>query len=309
MDIANKTILVTGGAGFIGSHMVDALIERGARVIVIDDLSTGKEQNVNPRAHLYRMNVADPAVVEVMEKERPEIIYHLAWFVLVPKSVADPLLDMAAVTGTLRIVQKAKEIGVRKIIFGSSCFVYGNTTKLPAAEMDPVQLITPYAIAKFSVEQYLSFYYKMYRLPFVVLRYAAVYGPRQVTGAMADYVRCLVRGEQAEIWGDGTKTRDYVYSDDVVKANLCALDLPDDFSDPVFNINTGIETPLNELYQKIAHLVGKEGHPVYRPDRGAEQIRYALDNTKARNQLHWEPTVGLEEGLKKRVDYYLQYGQ
>jgi len=299
MELQNKKILVTGGAGFIGSHTVDALIEKGAKVIVIDNLSTGKKENLNPKAKFYKINIADPEIEEILEKEKPEIIYHFTFFVLVPKSVEDPLLDMDNIIGSVRMLKKVKELGgIEKIIFSSSGFLYGNTKNLPAKETEPVNPVSPYVVAKLAVENYFKFYKQVFSIPYVILRYSAVYGPRQVTGAMADYIRKLSEGKQAEIWGDGNKTRDYVYISDVVRANLLALDAPNDHSNPVFNIGTGIETTLNTLYKKIADLLDKKVKPIYHPDRIGEQIRYCLDVSKIKKKLGWEPRYNLDEGLK-----------
>jgi len=302
MDLKNKKVLVTGGAGFIGSHTVDALIKEGAKVVVVDNLSTGSKENINPLAKFYKINIADQEVEEVVEKEEPEIIYHFSFFVLVPKSVENPLLDMDNLVGSIRILKKIKEMGIiKKIIFSSSGFVYGNTENLPAKETEPINLASPYAVAKIAVENYLKFYKQAFSLPYVILRYSAVYGPRQITGAMADYIQKLSGGEQAEIWGDGNKTRDYVYIEDVVRANLLSLDVPNNHRDPIFNIGTGIETTLNTLYKKIAGLLEKEARPVYYPDRPGEQIRYCLDNSKAKREIGWEPRYSLDEGLKLKL--------
>jgi UDP-glucose 4-epimerase len=301
-NVAGKTVLVTGGAGFIGSHTVDALIRHGARVIVVDNLSTGRAQNLNPQAVFYKLNLADAAIEEVIEKERPEIIYHFAFYVLVPKSTENPLLDMDVVTGTVRMLQKAKDLSVRRIILASSGFLYGNTPHLPATEDCPVDPVSPYVVSKHAIENYLRFYYKAHRASYTILRYAAIYGPRQVTGAMADYIRKLSAGEQAEMWGNGNKTRDYVFIEDVVRANLLALTVPADHPNPVFNIGTGVETTLNELYRKIAALLGVEAKPIYHPDRPGEQIRYCLNNAKIRKALGWEPGYSLDQGLKLTIE-------
>lgn len=300
-NIKGIKFLVTGGAGFIGSHTVNALVERGGLVAVVDDLSTGREANLNPQATFYRMNLADPSLEDLLEREKPDVIYHFAFYVLVPKSVENPLLDTDVLVGTLRMLQKAKECGVRRVIFASSGFLYGNTPNLPATEACPVDPVSPYVVVKHAIENYLRFYYSTYRLPYVVLRYAAVYGPGQVTGAMADYIRKLSAGEQADIWGDGTKTRDYVFIDDVVRANLLALTVRYDHPNPVFNVGTGIETTLNAVYRKIADMLGVEASPIYHPDRPAEQLRYCLDISKARTELGWEPTCTLDEGLRITV--------
>jgi UDP-glucose 4-epimerase len=301
MDLKNKKILATGGAGFIGSHTVDALVKRGAKVIIVDNLVTGRKENLNPRAKFYKLNIADQKIENIFKKEKPEIIYHFAFNVLVPKSVENPLVDVDSIVGSINILKNAQKYGVKKIIFSSSGFIYGNTKNLPAKETEPVDPISPYVVAKNAVENYLRFFNKAYGLPYVIFRYAAVYGPRQVTGAMADYIRKLAAGKQAEIWGDGTKTRDYVFIDDVVRANLLVLDLPGNYPDPVFNIGTGIETTLNELYWKIARLLKKEPKPIYLPDRPGEQIRYSLDYSKIKEALGWEPKYNLEEGLRLKL--------
>ena len=294
-------VLVAGGAGFIGSHTVDALLRAGAEVIVVDDLSTGRRENLSPSAAFYEVNIAEERFSEILARERPDVIYHFAFYVLVPNSVENPLLDMDALVGSVRLFQQARALRVRKIVFASSGFVYGNTPALPVTEASPVDPVSPYVVAKHAVESYLRFFQRTYGLPYVVLRYAAVYGPRQVTGAMADYIRKLSSGAQAEMWGDGTKTRDYIYIDDVVNANLQALAVSADHPSPVFNIGTGVETPLNVLYQKIAGLLGVDARPIYRRDRPGEQMRYCLDWTKARRELGWEPKVPLDVGLRLTV--------
>ncbi len=305
MELKGKKVLVTGGAGFIGYHTVNALLEKGAEVIVIDNLVTGWEENLNPRGTFYELNTASPEVKNVFEKERPELVYHFAFNVLVPKAIENPLMDMDSIAGSVNILQNAKKYGVEKIIFSSSGFLYGNTKNLPARETEPVSPISPYVVSKHAVENYLEFFRATFGLRYVVLRYAAVYGPRQVTGAMADYIRKLASGEQAQIWGDGSKTRDYVYVDDVVRANLSALELPFDYPYPVFNVGTGIETTLSALYREIAKMLNRKARPLYLPDRPGEQMRYALDYSKIKTVLKWQPRVALDEGLKKTVDAYL----
>jgi len=301
MNLKNKKILVTGGAGFIGSHIVDYLINNGADVFIIDNLCTGKKENLNSKAKFYELNIADLKVIDIIQKEKPEIIYHFAFNVLVPKSVENPLIDMDSIFGSLNILTAAQKCKTKKIIFSSSGFVYGNTLDLPVKENAPIDPISPYVVAKCAVENYLEFFNKAYDLPYVVFRNAAVYGPRQITGAMADYIRKLKANEQADIWGDGNKTRDYIYIDDVINANILALDLSDDFENPVFNLGSGKETTLNELYLKIANILGKKADPIYHPDRPGEQIRYCLDGKKAQKILGWKIKYNLDDGLKKII--------
>ncbi|XOA42577.1 MAG: NAD-dependent epimerase/dehydratase family protein [Candidatus Nealsonbacteria bacterium] len=298
MEIKNKKFLVTGGAGFIGSSMVNNLISKGANVVIIDNLVTGRRENLNSKAKFYEMNIADQKIQSIFEKERPEFIYHFAFNVLVPKSVKNPLMDMDSIVGSLNILQNAKNYGVKKIVFSSSGFIYGNNPNLPVKENAPFEPASPYAVAKYAVEKYLEFFKRAYNLSYVILRYAAVYGHGQVTGAMADYIRKLRLGKQAEIYGDGMKTRDYVYIDDVVRANLLALDLSDGYQDPVFNVSTGIETTLNDLYKNIADLLNREAKPIYLADRPGEQIRYSLDYSRIKDVLGWQPKTDLNLGLK-----------
>lgn len=301
MNIKNKKILITGGASFIGFHTVNALLKEGAKVIILDNFLTGRKENINPLAKLYELNVNSLEAENVFEKEKPEIVYHLAFNRLFLKSVENPLLDMDSISGSINIFMNAKKYGVKKVIFPSSGFIYGVTNKMPLKETDPVRPISPYAIAKTTVENYLRFFKKVYNLSYVILRYATIYGPRQDMGAMADYIRKLSSGKQAEIFGSGKMTRDYVYIDDVVKANLLALNVPDGHPDPVFNVGTGEETTVNELYEKIAKLLNKTAKPVYLPGRPEEQTRYVLDYSKIEKSLGWKPKYNVEEGLRAKL--------
>ncbi len=301
MDLSNKKILIAGGAGFIGSRTADALVKMGADIAIIDNLSTGRKENLNPKARFYNMNIADPEVKGVFEKENPDFVYNFAFNVLVPKAVENPLIEMDSISGGLNILMNCEKCDVKKIIFSSSGFVYGNTQNLPVKETEPIDPASPYVVSKNAVENYVRFFNKAYGLPYVIFRYAAVYGPGQVTGAMADYIRKLSSGSQAEIWGDGSKTRDYVFIDDVVNANISALSLPENFENPVFNVGTGIETSLNELYFKIAEFLGKDASPVYLADRPGDQIRYALNCSKIKSALGWQPKYSLEDGLRLRI--------
>jgi UDP-glucose 4-epimerase len=249
------------------------------------------------------MNIADRRLKNVFKKFKPHYVYHFAFHVLVPESTKNPLLDMPSIAGSLNLLENAAQHKVKKIIFSSSGFLYGNTKHLPAKETEPVLPISPYIVSKYAVENYLKFFKVGHGLPYVILRYAAIYGPRQVTGAMADYIRHLARGRQAKMWGNGRKTRDYVYVADVVQANLSALKVKDDHPNPVFNVGTGKETTLNELYRSIAELLGKVPKPVYLPERIGEQIRYSLDHAKIRRELGWRPAVSLREGLREVLKY------
>ncbi len=294
--------MVIGGAGFIGSHLVAALLKQNSEVVIVDNLCTGRKKNIPLQAKFYKMNFSQKNFETILSKEKPQIIYHFAANVIVPKTILHPLSEIEIITGTLRLLNKVRELGVRKIIYASSAFVYGNNNKnLPYVEECIIDPITPYNITKITVENYLEFYKKTYNISYVVLRYSTVYGPGQIWGAMADYIRKLSKNKQADIWGDGSKTRDYVFIDDVVSANLLALKVPDDYSSPIFNIGTGIETSLNELYYRIAAILGRTPSPIYHPDRPGEIMRLCLNYSKAKRVLGWEPKYSLDEGLKITV--------
>jgi len=298
MDIKNRKILITGGASFIGSHTADALIEKGAKVVIVDNFLTGRQENLNPEIKVYKANIIDSEIENIFKNEEPDFVYHFAFNRLFLKSVENPLLDMDSIAGSINLLNNARKIGIKKFIFPSSGFVYGKTEKLPMRETDSPNPITPYAIAKYTVENYLKFFYETYNLPYVILRYPNVYGQRQNIGAMADYIQKLSSGKQAEIYGDGTMSRDYVNVLDIVEANLLALEVPEDYPNPVFNVGTGIETTLNQLYRKIAELLNKKADPIYLPGRSEEQQRYFLDYSRYFKAVGWKPEISLDEGLK-----------
>lgn len=303
-SLKGKTFLVTGGAGFIGSHVADALIKKGGKVVIIDNLSTGRKENLNPKAIFYKGNIADEKKIdEIFKKHRPDYVYHFAYYVLVPKSIENPLLDMDSLRGSINLLQAAKKYGIKKIIFSSSGFIYGNNPRLPLKETEPHERgAAPYAITKYAIEGYLHFYKKNFGIDYVILRNAAVYGPRQITGAMAAYIRELNAGVPTEFYG--VKTRDYVYIDDVVDANLRALSLLSNHPDPIFNLGRGSETHLIDLYLALAKLLGKKPQPVTLPRRAGEQDRYRVDIKKAMRDLGWKPSVKIEEGLKGTLSYW-----
>ncbi|HUC01321.1 MAG TPA: NAD-dependent epimerase/dehydratase family protein [Candidatus Paceibacterota bacterium] len=302
--LKGKVFLITGGAGFIGSHVADAIIKRGGKVVIVDNLTTGRKENLNPKAIFYKANIADEKKIdEIFKKYKPDYIYHFAYHVLVPKSIENPLLDMDALRGSINLLQAAKKYGIKKIIFSSSGFIYGNNPNLPLKETEPHERgAAPYAITKYAIEGYLHFYKKNFGIDYVIFRNAAVYGPRQITGAMAAYIRELKAGVPTEFYG--VKTRDYVYIDDVVDANLRALSLLSSHPDPVFNLGRGSETHLIDLYLTLAKILGKKPQPVKLPPRPGEQDRYRVDIKKAIRDLGWKPQVKLEEGLRETLSYW-----
>jgi len=297
MDLKNKKILVTGGLGFIGSHTVLALLERGARIVVVDNLPSVDIKSIDARIKFYDLDVASASLEKVFKREIPEIVYHFAFDISLHKSLGEDI-GRESVKAVSSLLENCNKYGVKKFILASSGAVYGNPENFPINEGDPIKPVAPYGVIKSLVEDCVK---KSRGLNYVILRYATVYGPGQRGGAMSDYIRQLSSGEQADIWGDGSKTRDYVYIDDVVKANFLAFQVPDDFEDPVFNVSTGVETTLNDLYYKIAELLSKKPDPRYLPDRPGELIRYRLDYSKIKRVLGWDPEYDLEKGLKKRL--------
>jgi len=304
MDKGKKKILITGGAGFIGSHLADRLLAEGAEVSVIDNLSTGSRENLDLRAAFHEMDIRDGRLADVFEILRPDTVYHLAANSNVPLSIENPLFDFESLEGALKVLELCRRTGVRMFVFASSGFIYGNVAARPIREDQPFYPISPYAISKHAIEDYLKFYRDVYGLPFAVLRFATVYGPRQIKGAMADYIRKLSAGQQAEFYGEGDKTRDYVYIDDAVEALSLAASVPPDCPAPVFNIGSGTETSLLEIYKTVASLLGRDPSPVRMPSRPGELNGYSLDASLAKAVLGWTPRRGLKEGLALTVDWH-----
>ncbi len=300
-------ILVTGGAGFIGSHTVDGYIEQGHDVVVIDDLSTGKAENVNQRASFVKVGIEDPAVEEIFREHNPEVLNHHAAQMDVRRSVENPLFDAGVnLLGTLNLLQNCVKYDVKKVVFASSGgTVYGEQEKFPADEEHPLKPLSPYGVSKLAGEKYLYFYKMAHGLDYTALRYANVYGPRQnphgEAGVVAIFIQKLLSGEQPVINGDGLQTRDFIYVEDVAQANIVALE--GDKSGE-FNIGTGIETDINTVFRKLLEITGIDAEEVHAPAKPGEQQRSAIDNGKAREILNWNPGISLEDGLKKTVDFF-----
>ncbi len=300
-------VLVTGGAGFIGSHVVEAYLHAGHEVIVVDDLSTGKRGNLHRQARFVQADIQDPAVRRLIVAENIEVVNHHAAQMDVRRSVADPLYDARVnILGMLNVLEGAREAKVRKFIFSSSGgTVYGEQETFPADEDHTTRPISPYGVSKRTGEHYLYFYNVEYGLPYIALRYANVYGPRQdphgEAGVVAIFAQRLLAGEQPVINGDGEQTRDYVFVEDVAQANLAAL--PVGYSGPL-NIGTGDETTVNQLFGSLRHLTGSSAPAVHGPAKPGEQRRSVLTWSRAAQVLHWRPQRGLEDGLRQTVEYF-----
>ena len=301
--------LVTGGAGFIGSHIVDALLAAGNDVCVVDDLSRGRREQVPAGALLHVVDVRSPQLAELLAAERPEVVFHQAAQIDVRRSISEPLLDTEInVVGTVNLLQACAGSGVRRVVFASSGgALYGDTSRTPTPEEHPAMPASLYGAAKLCGEAYGNVYAQLYGLEFVPLRYANVYGPRQdphgEAGVVAIFARKLLAGETAVINGDGTQTRDYVYVGDVVQANLLAAAAEAAALAP-FNVGTGRETDVNQLYAMLRDACGVLSEAQHGPAKAGEQRRSCLDASRAQRVLGWAPQMPLEAGLRATVEFF-----
>lgn len=303
-------ILVTGGVGFIGSHVVDGYIDTGYKVVVIDDLSTGTKENVNKKAKFYLADICDKNKIErIFKKEKPEVLNHHAAQKNVRASVSDPAFDAQVnILGGLNLLEAARKNKIKKVIFASSGgAIYGDCKNIPTPETEKELPVSPYGIAKLSFEKYLYYYHWQYKIPYIALRYANVYGPRQdpagEAGVVAIFCQNLVSGKKSVIFGDGKQTRDYVYIENVVKANIEAV--KNKFTGEI-NIGTAKETNVNDLYKMLADIAkSKIPFPKHLSAKPGEQKRSCLDFKKAKKVLGWQPKTNSKEGLKKTFSYYL----
>ena len=308
-------ILVTGGAGFIGSHVVDAYVAAGHEVIVADDLSTGRPENVNVKAEFHRIELNSPHLGELFHDRTVEVISHHAAQVDVRRSVADPLADAAVnISATIRLLELCRHRQVQGVIFSSSGgAVYGEQPIVPTPEDAPPRPLSPYGIAKLAGERYVDYYRTVHGIRGIVLRYANVYGPRQdphgEAGVVAIFCDRLLRGESPTVFGDGGQTRDFVYVTDIVTANLRVLDFlqrpgGEDSGPIVLNIGTGAETSVNALLRHLADLTGRASAARHLPPRPGEQRRSAVDPARARTVLGWMPAIPLVEGLRRTLVWF-----
>ena len=300
-------ILVTGGAGFIASQIADAFIADGHQVVILDDLSTGYEKNINPKARFVKANIGDKNLDKLFDTEKFDVVNHHAAQMDVRRSVKDPEFDAATnILGTINLLQNCVKYGIKKFMFASTGgAVYGEQDYFPADEKHNQQPKSPYGISKLAVEKYLYFYNSEHKLNYTILRYANIYGPRQnpfgEAGVVAIFSTRLLKGEQPIINGHGKQTRDYVYVGDVVKANL--LGLKDESTD-VYNIGTGIETDVNQLFHYINNITQANKEEKHGPTAAGEQLRSVITSDKLFNKFGWRPTTKLEDGLKATVDYF-----
>ncbi|MBD3169233.1 MAG: NAD-dependent epimerase/dehydratase family protein [candidate division Zixibacteria bacterium] len=300
-------IIVTGGAGFIGSNLVDKLLDEGYSVAVMDDLSTGNKANLPESIRLHRVDIRSAVVRRVFSIEKPKYLFHLAAQLNVRKSVADPVFDCDVnVMGIINLLEAAREYDVEKVIFTSTGgAIYGEQEYFPADEKHPTNPESPYGITKLTSEKYLQFYYRTHGLKYNIFRLANIYGPRQSTvgeaGVVAAFYDRLIAGDDAIINGEGNQTRDFVYVGDVVDALIKGLKYPDC---DIFNIGTATETTVVELFRIMRDISGSDQEEKFGPGKPGEQIRSVITYDKAKEKLGWEPRVDIKTGLEKTYEYF-----
>lgn len=297
-------VLVTGGAGFIGSWAVNNLISKGLETVVIDNLSTGEKGNLNKKVKFYEVDIRDAKVSEIFEKEKPDYVFHLAAQINVRESIKNPIEDCNLnILGSLNVLNCCVKSGVKKIIFSSTGgAIYGDDCKIPTPETGKEEPMSPYGIAKFSIEKYLNFYKNVLGLDYVSLRYSNVYGPRQNTkgeaGVVAIFIKKILSGGKPIINGSGEQNRDYIYVKDVANANILALKLSG-----IFNVGTGKETSVNEIFRKITNKMNSDAKEIHGSAIKGEQMRSCLDATKLINS-GWKLGYDLEKGLRETIEYF-----
>ncbi|MGA3288497.1 MAG: NAD-dependent epimerase/dehydratase family protein [Bacteroidota bacterium] len=300
-------ILITGGAGFIASHIADAHIAEGHHVVIVDNLSGGVLENINPKAVFYQLDIRSEKLEDVFQKEKIDIVNHHAAQMDVRRSVADPKFDASVnVLGGLNLFESARKHRVKKIIFSSTGgAIYGEQDYFPADEEHPMRPLSPYGITKLCTEKYLFFYKAVYGIDHVILRYANVYGPRQnphgEAGVVAIFCNKMLKGEKPLINGDGKQTRDYTYVDDVVKANLLALKHN---GSAIYNVGTSIESDVKKLFYELRNHLNPSCPEQHAPAKAGEQQRSVISFKKIEQELGWHPTVQLDEGLRLTAEYF-----
>lgn len=302
-------ILVTGGAGFIGSNIADAYIGAGHRVTVVDNLSSGRLKNVNPKAKFYKADIIDAKKIEtIFKKEKFDLVNHHAAQIDVRKSVADPVFDAKVnVIGTLNLLQSSIKNKVKKVIFASSGGVmYGECGKIPPQETVPANPLSPYGVTKHTTEVYLNYYAQVYGLEYLVFRYGNVYGPRQdphgEAGVVAIFIQKMLNQDEVNIFGSGQQLRDYVFVGDVVKANLAGLEKG---GNEIINIGTQKATSVNTLFAFLSDIMKYGKKPVYKSPRLGELSKSFLNAAKAKKLLDWQAEVDFKNGLGKTVEYFM----
>jgi UDP-glucose 4-epimerase len=300
-------VLLTGGAGFIGSNIADAYIKKGHRVIILDNLHSGRKENLNNGCKFINADIFSDDLEKLLAGFEIEVINHHAANIDLRKSVTDPVYDARInINGTLNILEFAKKRNIRKIVYASSGgSVYGEQQYFPADENHNTNPQTPYAISKLAAEQYLRFYKKFFGIDYIILRYSNVFGERQglkgEAGVISIFIKKMLAGEQPVIFGDGSNTRDFLYVKDAVDANIKALDYN---GSTALNISSGEETNIGDLYNRIKHILDSDKNIMHADPIEGEQPRSVLSNSAAKEELGWEPSFTLDEGLKNTCEWF-----
>lgn len=300
-------VLVTGGAGFIGSNIVDLLISKGYSVVVLDDLSTGKASYINKEATFYKISITDKGIRKIFEKEKIDYVVHQAAQVQVRESLADPIFDAKTnILGSINLLECCKDKGIERFIYASSGgAVYGEPKYLPVDEGHPINPLSPYGTSKYIVEKYLQVYKEVYGLDYIVLRYGNVYGPRQdpygEAGVIAIFANKMLHGENPTVFGNGAQTRDFVYVEDVAKANLLAMEK--EVKNEIFNIGSGKETSVNEIFDIIQEILKSNVKAKFDPPIKGEVKRICLSIDRAKRKLGWKPEINIQNGIQMFLKY------
>lgn len=299
-------ILVTGGTGFIGSNIVDRLIENGKQVIVVDNLSTGKKENLNQQAQFYELDIREDSLKKVFSANEITHVIHHAAQIDVQHSIKDPLFDAQNnILGTINLLENCRDSAVKKIIYASSAAVYGEPEYLPIDEKHPIKAMSAYGISKHTPEHYIKMYSQLYNLKYTIFRYANAYGPRQDPkgegGVISIFVEQMLTQKRPHIFGDGEQTRDFIHVYDIVKANIAALNNGDN---ALLNISTASRSSVNQLVANLNQISDYEIKPIYEKARPGDILHSSLDNSKAKELLNWSPDYDFKAGLQQTVEYY-----
>jgi len=299
-------VIVTGGAGFIGSHIADLLINEGHDVCIIDNLVHGKKENINSKVKFYEMDIRDEKLCEVFEKEKPDVLIHEAAQIKVPNSIKDPIYDASVnILGTLNLLEACRKAKVKKVIYPSTAAAFGEPQYLPIDEQHPLDMMSGYGVSKHTVEHYLKVYNKLYGIDYVILRYSNVFGPRQDStgegGVISIFAEKMINNEVPSIYGDGEQIRDFVYVKDVAKANLMAMKCN---INGIFNVSTNVKTTINYLFSLYNELLQKNMKPVYTSERAGDIRDSYMSYDKIEKEIGWTPDYTLLDGLKETIEFY-----
>ncbi|MGE7272685.1 NAD-dependent epimerase/dehydratase family protein [Brevibacillus panacihumi] len=296
-----EKVLITGGAGFIGSHLVEYLQAKGFEVAVADNLATGKKGNIPSDVTLYQVDVCSNQLKDAFEQFNPDVVIHLAAQSGVGHSLIDPQTDARVnIIGAINVLELCKSHNVEKIVFSSSAAVYGNNIQVPITEGAPLSPMSPYGLSKSIVEKYLDLYRQLFGISYTILRFSNVYGPRQnpyvESGVISIFIEKLVKNKIPVIFGDGKQTRDFIYVKDVCEAVMLSMFQKQSF---IYNISSGVETSINDLLILMCSLMGKDFCPKYSESRSADILKSCLDNNKAVSELSWIPKTTLNDGIQQ----------